>query len=396
MQDAAMVGFDWPGRPRLVFGVGAVDRLGELTGALGVRRPLLVTSVAVAAAGHADRARRALESVGLSVVCFDRAEENPTTRDVEACAAVAREERIDGFVGLGGGSSLDTAKGANFLLTNGGRMQDYWGTGKATRPMLPLVAVPTTAGTGSECQSYALIVDETTHQKMACGDPKAAAAIAILDPALTLTQPRGVAANTGIDAITHAVETAVTLRRNELSWLYSREAFRLTVGTLARVLEAPDDLEARARMQLGAAYAGMAIELSMLGAAHAAANPLTAHFGIVHGQAVGMMLPHVVRFNGREPSVREAYRRLLAEVGGGRARAASAPATLASRLEELLAAAGISASPADAGMGAEAIPALAREAAAQWTARYNPRPVTAADFESLYASALSGQEVRAR
>src|SRR5207247_582435 len=135
------------------------------------------------------------------------------------------------------------------------RMQDYWGVGKASRPMLPLIAIPTTAGTGSECQSAALIADETTHQKMACLDPKVAARVAILDPALTVSQPPRVTACTGIDAIAHAVETAVTRKRNPLSVLYSREAFRLTVGSLARVLEDPLDLDARGRMLLGAALA---------------------------------------------------------------------------------------------------------------------------------------------
>ena len=134
------------------------------------------------------------------------------------CLGAARAAGIDGIVGLGGGSSLDTAKGCNFLLTNGGRMQDYWGVGKATRPMLPLIAIPTTAGTGSECQSFALIADETTHQKMACGDPKAAARVAILDPPLTLSQPPRVAACTGMDALSHAVETAVTKGATPFPW----------------------------------------------------------------------------------------------------------------------------------------------------------------------------------
>src|SRR5439155_13420275 len=132
--------------------------------------------------------------------------ENPTTRCGEECVASARSARIDALVALGGGSSLDTAKGCNFLLTNGGTMRDYWGVGKASKPMLPLLAIPTTAGTGSECQSFALISDEQTHQKMACGDPKAAAAIALLDPRLTFSQPARVTSCTGIDAIAHVVE----------------------------------------------------------------------------------------------------------------------------------------------------------------------------------------------
>ena len=244
------IGFDFQPRTRVVFGAGAIDGVGELARALGASA-LLVSDPGIVAAGHVERTRRGLAAAGVSVTIFDRVKENPTTREVDECLEVARAVCPDLIVGLGGGSSMDTAKGCNFILTNGGRMQDYWGVGKATKPMLPLIAVPTTAGTGSECQSFALIADEETHQKMACGDPKAAPRVAILDPLLTVTQPRQVAACTGIDAVAHAMETAVTRKRNELSWLYSREAFRLTAGNLDGVLQEPANLEARAAMQLG-------------------------------------------------------------------------------------------------------------------------------------------------
>ncbi len=289
--------FDWQPRPRLVFGAGQVERAGELARELGGRRVLLVTDPGITAAGHADRVQRSMESAGLSVTVYDRVIENPTTSCVEACRTLAQSARVDLIIGLGGGSSMDTAKGCNFLLTNGGRMEDYWGVGKAGKPMLPLLAIPTTAGTGSECQSAALITREDTHQKMACLDFKAAARIALLDPELTLSQPKRVAACTGIDALAHAVESAVTIRRNPISQTFSRQSYRLCSQNLPRVFSEPQNLEARGRMQLGAAFAGMAIENSMLGAAHAAANPLTARFGLVHGTAVGLMLPHVVRFN---------------------------------------------------------------------------------------------------
>ena len=300
----------------------------------------------------------------------------------------AQAAAIDAIVGLGGGSSLDTAKGCNFLLTNGGRMQDYWGVGKAKLPMLPLIAIPTTGGTGSECQSFALITDETTHQKMACGDPKAAPRVAILDPALTLSQPARVTAWTGIDAIAHAVETAVTRKRTALSRVFSREAFKLLMAGLPRVLASRGDLEARGWMLLGAAWAGTAIENSMLGAAHAAANPLSAHFSFVHGQSVGMMLPAVVRFNAQEPAASQTYAELacVAEpLSGHRASGANAEA-LASRLEQLLDLAGVPRKLGECGVPAEAIPRLSLEAARQWTASFNPRPVTAEDFTALYQS----------
>src|SRR5262249_30994646 len=163
----------------------------------------------------------------------------------------------------------------------------YWGTGKATREMLPMIAVPTTAGTGSETQSFALISDAETHVKMACGDKKASFRVALLDPTLTVSQPQRVTALTGIDALAHALETYVTRVRNPVSLAFSREAWLLLGENLGRVLADPANIEARSGMQLGACFAGLAIENSMLGATHALANPLTTHYQIPHGQAIG-------------------------------------------------------------------------------------------------------------
>jgi alcohol dehydrogenase len=385
-----LTAFDHQPRTRIVFGANTVDRVGELARESGARCVLVVTDPGIVAAGHAQHVERSLQAAGLGVVIYDRARENPTTKDVDQCVAVAKRAGIDTFVGLGGGSSMDTAKGCNLILTNGGQMKDYWGVGKATKPMLPLIAIPTTAGTGSECQSAALIADEQTHQKMACLDPKVAARIAILDPALTISQPPRVTACTGIDAIAHAVETAVTKKRNALSLMYSHEAFKLTVTSFERMLSHPLDLEARGRMLLGAAFAGTAIENSMLGAAHSAANPLTAHFNMIHGQAVGMMLPHVVRFNSTDPAALRAYAELasapeIACVSDG---LKSARDALVARLETLLNKAGMPRSLADCGVPRSMIPTLAQEAAQQWTVAFNPRKISAEDFVRLYEAAF--------
>lgn len=382
--------FDHQPRTRIVFGANTVKRVGGIASELGGRKVLVVTDRGIVTAGHAQRVERALQAAGLGVVIYDRVQENPSTRDVDQCVAVAREAGVDLFIGLGGGSSMDTAKGSNLILSNGGRVQDYWGVGKATRPMLPLIAIPTTAGTGSECQSAALIADIETHQKMACLDPKIAARVAILDPALTISQPPRVTACTGIDAIAHAVETAVTRKRNPLSQMYSQEAFKLCATSLERALSQPLDLEARGRMLLGAAFAGTAIENSMLGAAHSTANPLTAHYNVIHGQAVGMMLPHVVRFNAEDPVALRAYAELasgpeLACVSDGLEPACEA---LIARLELLLNRGGMPRSLADCGVPRSAIPMLAEEAARQWTANFNPRKVEVADFTRLYEAAF--------
>ncbi len=380
--------FDHSPQTRLVFSPGAIARLGEFARHLGGTRALIVTDPGLATAGHASKAEESLIKAGITPLRYDRVRENPTTWDVDECVASARAGRADLLIGLGGGSSMDTAKGCNFLLTNGGEMRDYWGVGKATHPMLPFIAVPTTAGTGSECQSAALIANATTHQKMACLDPKAAARIALLDPELTLSLPAGVTAATGVDAVSHALESAVSTRRNRISTLYSTEAFGLCLHGLKAVLTVPTDIENRGRMLLGAAFGGLAIENSMLGAAHAAANPLTARFNVIHGTAVGLMLPSVIRFNSADPAAAAIYAQLAVQAGlaGSHSSTPMAIQLLVSALETLLNLAGIPRSLAACGIRSEVFPELANDAAKQWTAGFNPRAITTADFISLYRS----------
>ncbi|MHB8972607.1 MAG: iron-containing alcohol dehydrogenase [Pirellulaceae bacterium] len=382
------VPFDLHLPTRIVFGVEALERLGELVRELGAHRALVVSDRGVVQAGHTQRGLDALRKAGLQTELFDQVHENPSTDDVAAGLAAARVFAPDVLIGLGGGSSLDCAKGVNFLYTNGGQMQDYWGVGKAKRPMLPMLAVPTTAGTGSEAQSFALISDAQTHVKMACGDKKAACRVAVLDPQLTLTQPQRVTALTGIDAVAHAVETYVTTRRNPISQVFSREAWRLLAANFGLVLEHPGDVTVRGAMQLGACFAGLAIENSMLGAAHGLANPLTAHYGIPHGQAVGLMLPHVIRFNAA--AVGPAYRELL-EAAGGRA-AWPAPdegaAGLADFVTALASRAGLATRLAACGVEESRLAALAADAAGQWTTTFNPRPADAAALLAVYRQAF--------
>jgi alcohol dehydrogenase len=276
-------------------------------------------------------------------------------------------------------------------------MADYRGYGKASRPMLPMIGVPTTAGTGSEAQSYALISDPRTHVKMACGDPKAAFAAVILDPELTVSQPPFVTAAAGYDAISHAVETWVTLKRNDESDAFSRAAWTLLSGAYERVLGSPRDIGARGDMLLGAYYAGAAIERSMLGATHACANPLTARYGTVHGVAIAMLLRHVVRWNSAAPRGRSSSLDNVADDIGttvGQATAsllATRYGELAADLEERLAAlasagqfpAGLAA----AGVSGDDVERLAEAAAEQWTGTFNPRPFDASGAREIYEMA---------
>ncbi len=353
-------------------GAGSLARLGELVAELDGHRAMIVTDPGIRAAGHVDRALEAFGGTSIETCVFDGVEENPTTEHVDAGTRFAAQHDIDFLVGLGGGSAMDCAKGINFLFTNGGRMEDYQGMHKATKPMLPSLGVPTTAGTGSEAQSFALIAHPGTHRKMACGDEKAHFRTVILDPELTGTVPRKVAVATGLDAVSHAVESYVATTRNPVSQMYAREAWRLLSRSFEASVREPGDLEMRGRMQLGAYLAGAAIECSMLGAAHACANPLTAQFDITHGIAVTALLPAVVRFNRHE--VGEIYDDLSP--------------TLAATFDQLRGASGAEFRLGALGVDRNSLPELAAEAATQWTAGFNPRPVNKANLLALYEASF--------
>ena len=393
----------------LVFGPGSFSQLGEVARTLGLRHPLLVSDRGILEAGYVHQARGTLKAAGLAVDDFHDFSQNPNSDQIEVGRIYAATLGIDGIIGLGGGSSMDCAKGINFVLTNGGSMADYKGYGKAFRPMLPMIAVPTTAGTGSEAQSYALITDARTHEKMACGDSKAAFAASILDPGLTVSQPHHVTAAAGYDAISHAVETWVSTRRNPMSELFSREAWQLLSANYERVLAHPHDLAARGAMLIGAHFAGAAIERSMLGGTHACANPLTARYETVHGVAIALLLPHVVRWNaangsGAMPLTTGVSTQVGISVGtragmnaemnlgtdpeiSTAARYRQLADDLPAVLERLACAGGFPRGLSAAGVSRSDLDALAAAAALQWTGTFNPRPFDANGAREIYTSA---------
>lgn len=369
------------GGVEVFFGAGQLDRLPELATGLGLKRVLLVTDGGLLKTGHPQRAIQGLEKAGIAVAVFAETAENPDTVHVEKGAEAAREHRADGLVALGGGSSLDTARGLNFLCSGGGRMEDYWGDGHAKGPMLPSIGIPTTAGTGSDAQRFALISQAESHVKMACGDRKARFRQVILDPTLLASAPREVAALAGYDAISHAVESFVSRKSTPFSRLLAREAWQRLEGSLAAHLHFPEVPGPAAEMLLGAHLAGAAIEASMLGAAHSCANPLTAKYGTRHGAAVALFLPHVVRLNAQV--VADRYGELAAAVGLADAEA------LVARLVALRREAGLPATLREVGVAEVELPELAAAAARQWTARFNPFPVAEAELLGLYRLAFS-------
>lgn len=392
--------------PAVLSGPGALDSLGSLARHCGFSRPLVTADSGIAAAGILDRALRSLAEAGIRAAAFTDFGENPSESEVERGREAARRANADSLIGLGGGSSLDVAKGVGFLLAGGGRMEDYRGYDRVGKPLPPMIGAPTTAGSGSEAQSYALISRDRDHRKLACGAPSALFRAVVHDPGLLPSAPLEVRAAAGFDALAHAVETAVTTGRTEASTALSRSAFALLISSFPKVVRGAADRAAGeevdgaspwARMQRGAFFAGAAIERSMLGAAHALANPLTRKFGLSHGRALARTLPAVVRWNAEVEEADAAYAGLLAV---GRAAGDGGPAgapnevspegageSLAVRIEESAAAGGLLEDRGER-FPESALAALATEAAEEWTGRFNPRPFAEDGALSLYRAAL--------
>lgn len=401
-----MTPFDFPSRTRIVCAPGAVRWLGNLCVGKPLngdivgghpsigdplvpvrpRRVLMVCDRGIISSGLTDAAVDSLEQQGITVERFSDFDENPDSSMIDRGAARAAEFQPDLLVGLGGGSSLDCCKGINFVYSCGGSIHDYRGINRATDDLLPMIAIPTTAGTGSEVQSFAIISDAQTHVKMPCGDSRAAPKIAVLDPELSLSQPPRVTALAGIDAISHAVETYVTKRRNPWSLTFSRRSFGLLARAFPVVLQQPDQLDARAEMLLGASIAGMAIESSMLGAAHATANPLTARHNIPHGQAVAVTLPAVVKLNATE--FPHWYGELVREHDP--AVSDEQAANVLSRwIREWATHAGLATKLSELSVDEKHIDAMVPDALEQWTGNFNPVSLNPERVQTIYQSILS-------
>jgi len=383
--DDCFFGQDDPTPQKIFSGVASSSAVGEHAKALG-SHALVVTDRGVMSAGHPQKIIESLNAAGLQTSLFADSVENPTDSSVCQCAERVASLGIDLIVGVGGGSSLDTAKGANFILTNGGSMKDYWGVGKVTNTLLPMIAIPTTAGTGSECQSYALISEDKTHRKMACGTPSALPRVTLLDPELTLSQPFTVSAATGMDALAHTLESAVCTKRNRFSHRHANKGFSLLIQNLMTIYDEPDNLAARESVLLGAAHAGAAIERSMLGAAHALANPLTSRKGVVHGKAVGLTLPVVLAYNREDPDIAKIYADLARNAGIADVKACDEEATEI-LLEQIVHLRTLSQLPTrlhQVDCQPEDLTQLTRDAAEQWTGNFNPRSLGETQFYKLY------------
>ncbi|HEY82303.1 MAG TPA: iron-containing alcohol dehydrogenase [Dehalococcoidia bacterium] len=284
--------------PRLIItGCGASEQAGEEIGKLGLKRGLVVTDRALVKMGVLDGITRALERSGIGFALFDGVFAEPTVEFVREGLEIYRKNGCDFLLAVGGGSPIDTAKAIAVMATNPGSIEDYQGLGKIKQKGSPIIAIPTTAGTGSEVTPFTIITDTRRDVKMLIGSPYLMPEIAIVDPLLTLSLPKEITATTGIDALTHAIEAYVSLKAQPMSDIFALSAIKLIAANLPRAWTDGGDIEAREKTMLGALQAGIAFGNSSVALVHGMARPIGACFHVPHGASNAALLGVVMDFS---------------------------------------------------------------------------------------------------
>jgi len=284
---------------RVFFGQAAANQIGSIVRTFNIQAALIVCDQGVKAAGIMTPILLSLEEAEVTVNVFDKVTANPSDSLIAEAVEYARNLSVDIVIAVGGGSSLDAAKAINILLTNDGPIQRYEGIDQVKRQTLPLIAIPTTSGTGSEVTSFSIITDSENKRKMVIGGKFVGATIAVLDPELTIKLPPAITAATGMDAMTHAIEAYFSTNASVMSDVNALKAIELLYENLEIAVKNGSDIAAREAVMLGSMLAGFAFNSALLGLAHAIAHPLGALYNIPHGVANAMVLPHVVAFNGQ-------------------------------------------------------------------------------------------------
>ena len=289
--------FQFVASVNLRFGGGTAQTLGTELAALGVSKPFVIVDPGVFQGGVAGPVLKALEASGIAARVFTEIEPNPADATIERAFAIAQKSDCDAVVGIGGGSAMDSAKGVGLLMTNGGAVADYDGTNKVRHDLPPIVAIPTTAGTGSEVTANAAVTRASDHYKMSLRSSRLLPKLAIVDPLLLRTLPRAAAAASGLDALTHAIEGYLSVRASPLSDFFALHAMRLLAPNVRAFVANPENLEAASSMALGSMLAGLVVSNTGTGNDHALARALGGLCEVAHGVATAMLLPEVMTFN---------------------------------------------------------------------------------------------------
>ena len=375
--------------PEIVFGAGVLDEIGHAARRLGAVRPLLVTDEGVRAAGWSEQAEKHLADVGLTATTWSGVTPNPKDHEVVAGAEAYVGQGCDVVVAVGGGSVIDAAKAIAVLVSNGGQIFDYEGIDRIPRPVPPLVAAPTTAGTGADVSQFAVITDTTRALKATLIGKTLVPDISITDPCLLVTMPDWLAATTGLDALTHGVEAYVSRAASFLTDEHALSAVALVGTHLARSVYDPLDSSARLGMARASLCAGLAFTNAILGAAHAISHQIGGALDLPHGMLNAVLLPHVVRFNAESDPTR--FRRLAQALGvrdAARIGDGEVGEALAAGVSDLAGAIGAPRRLADLGVCEADLPAFARQTLHDACLTTNPRDVSEADVMAILRAAL--------
>lgn len=376
---------------RVEFGVGLVDQVGALLREQGAHRVLLVTDPGLRATANFERVTRSLAEAGLPYTVYAEVESDPSAETCRKGSELLQAEGCDFILALGGGSAIDCAKAIGWMTTNPGPVKAYEGADKIQHPPVPMAAIPTSAGTGSEVTASSIITDRERKYKVSVRSPLIIPRLAILDPTLLATLPRHLAAWTGMDALTHALEAYTSAWASLVTDALALGALELIGSSLRPFVARRDNLEAASRMLVASTMAGMAFTWARVATVHALAHPVGAHHRVHHGLANAILLPHVVRFNlpGNLPKFARAAQALGERTEGLSLREAAERCLDAIiRLEDDL---GIPRSLAEVGVTEESIPAMVRDALESGLHAPNPVETTEQDMVALYRAALAGR-----
>lgn len=371
---------------RIVAGPGVLKDLEKEILAVGCKKAFLITDKQMEDLGYVDRVVSSLGKVDV-VGVFDEVTPDSEVRLVERGAHLARQAGADYLLALGGGSCIDTAKGINVVMSLGGSLLDYQGFNQINRPLHPLGAIPTTAGTGSEVTQFALVLDRDQHSKITYLSPRLVPSLALLDPEFTLSMPPLLTAASGMDALGHAVESYVSISANPLSRGLAAEAAALVFTHLEKAVREGKDVQSRLGMLLASNLAGLAFSNTMVGCAHALAHALGGIKGIPHALAVGLLLPAAVLFNG-EGSGYLLYEDLTLRLFGLKGK--EAPRVLAEKIRQLMNRCRLPGSLAEAGLTREDFPAVAEMALTDGAMYTNPREAGEEELLGLLEAAYRG------
>ncbi|WP_294155278.1 iron-containing alcohol dehydrogenase [uncultured Selenomonas sp.] len=370
----------------VIVGSGSAEKLGEAAKKLGGTHALIISGPHLTKMGHVGHCADLLKAAGIASDAFTETEGNPSTETVAKAAEMYKSCGADFLVAFGGGSPMDVAKAVAVVAKFGGKITDYEGAGTVPGEPVPLIALPTTAGTGSEVTAAAVITDHSRNYKLTVFDAKLIPKAAILDPDFLTTAPAGIAAACGIDAMVHAIEAYISRAASPFSDAMAEKALELIGKNLRRYVANRTDLEAASGMLTGSLFAGIAFSWARLGDVHAMSHPVSAYFDVPHGVANAILLPTVMEFNALADDGK--YENIYDYIALNPSSEYFEPQDLVELLKELNESLGIPACLADVGVKTDNFDAMADDAMKSGNIAVNPRTTTKKDILALYQKAL--------